>query len=255
LAAFDPNDITSPFYDPQPWTDVIEVERVCCWDPLPPGGPWFTISNQGDVIGIGENSSPFGARCRIFTRSASGQGIAQTLRNVLGSDYKITMLTDEVFWAGGAYIELFFGGCAGKLMSCADGPGLLGVTGIGCTCKGRYVADQWRVNYIDECRVIIQARYTVQLALTGITLSAGNNRQEIEVPPGSGNFECRCAGSLSSVAATFTSIDAVLVTYGNNITGASWNFDFDFALNPSECDGVPGNCTWCNMGGSNINVT
>lgn len=246
LVVYSANDITSPFYDPQPWRDVIEVERVCCWRELPPGGPWFTISGSGDVIGIGENSSPFGQRCRIFTRSASGQGIANTLRTVLGTDYKVTILGDEVYWAGGQTFELLFGGCSGKLMSCSDD---------GCSCKGRYNADDWRINYIDECRVVIQARHDLQLALQGITVAACNNRQEIEVPPGSGNYFCRCAGSASCVSAIFTCTDVVLIEYGVNITGSSWGFDYDFNLDPNQCDGAPGNCTWCNMGGSVASVT
>lgn len=243
------NDPVSPFYDPQPWTDVIEIARVCCWSP-PPAYQWFTISSAGDIMGIGDQNPgptpPVGHRCNVITQSASGQSMAQALQVFLGTDYNITILTDEVYWAGGPYYELVYGGCAGKLMSCADN---------GCGCKGRYPADEWRVNYIDDCRAVVQARHATAMTIDKITFSVNSNVQEIEVPPGSGNYFCRCAGSSSGVAASVVPTAAVLITYGNNITGSSFSFDYDFATDPNQCDGAPGNCTWCNMGGQLPTVT
>jgi len=243
------NDPISPFYDPQPWTDVIEIERVCCWE-RPPDYQWFTISGAGDIMGIGDQNPgpvPIGHRCNVITQSASGQSMAQALRVFLGADYKIMVLTDEVYWAGGAYYELVWAGCAGKLMSCEDQRG--------CGCKGRYLADEWRVNYIDDCRAVVQARHFSAMAIGAITFSVNSNVQESEVPPGSGNYVCSCAGSSSGVAASVVPTNAVLITYGNNITGSSFSFDYDFVTDPNQCDGAPGNCTWCNMGGGLPTVT
>lgn len=241
FAFYNVNDPISPFYDPQPWTDVIEIERVCCWE-RPPLYQWFTISSAGDVIGIGDQNPhppPVGHRCNIITQSASGQSMAQALRNFLGPDYKITNLTDEVFWAGGPYYELVFGGCAGKLMSCSDN---------GCGCKGRYPSDQWRVNYIDDCRAVVQARYQTAMNISGISWSVNSNIQEIESPPGSGIYYCRCSGSSCSLGGTIVPTAAILIKYGVDVRPADMYFDWDFATNPNQCDGAPGNCTWCNRG-------
>lgn len=244
LVFYNVNDPLSQFYDPQPWTDVIEIERVCCWK-IPPAYQWFTISGSGDIMGIGDQAPPpgppVGHRCNVITQSASGQSMAQALRDFLGTDYKITVLTDEVYWAGGAYYELVFGGCAGKLMSCEED---------GCGCKGRYLSDEWRVNYIDDCRAIVQARHAIAMSIGGISFGCGSNVQELEIPIGSGNYFCRCSGSTNGVGATMVATKAILITYGQNITGSSFAFDFDFNTDPNQCDGVPGNCSWCNMGGA-----
>jgi len=241
FAFYNVNDPVTPFYDPQPWTDVIEIERVCCWDP-PPAYQWLTISASGDIIGIGDQNPtppPVGHRCNIITQSASGQGLSQALQSFLGSDYKVSMLSNEVFWAGGPFYELVFGGCAGKLMSCeADG----------CSCEGRYPSDEWRVNYIDNCRAVVQARYVTAMNISEIGWEIQSNVQELEIPAGSGNYFCRCSGAPCELGGRIVPTAAVLIQYGVTVDPAAMAWDFDFVSDPNQCDGAAFNCTWCNRG-------
>jgi len=231
FAFYNVNDPVTPFYDPQPWTDVIEIERVCCWDP-PPAYQWLTISASGDIIGIGDQNPtppPVGHRCNIITQSASGQGLSQALQSFLGSDYKVSMLSNEVFWAGGPFYELVFGGCAGKLMSCeADG----------CSCEGRYPSDEWRVNYIDNCRAVVQARYVTAMNISEIGWEIQSNVQELEIPAGSGNYFCRCSGAPCELGGRIVPTAAVLIQYGVTVDPAAMAWDFDFVSDPNQCDGA-----------------
>jgi len=165
--------------------------------------------------------------------------MAQALQAFLGADYKITILTDTVFWAGGPFYELLFPGCAGKLMSCAE---------RGCGCEGRYPADEWRVNYIDDCRAVVQARYVTAMNIASISWEIQSNVQELEIPPGSGNYFCRCSGAPCELGGKIVPTAAVLIQYGVVVEPAAMLWDFDFATDPNQCDGAPFNCTWCNRG-------
>lgn len=236
------NDPAGTWYDPQPWTDAIEIVRNCCWDP-PPGYPWLTITDGGDLLGIGDQNPtppPAGHRCYVVTQSASSQTIAAFLQTTLGPSYVVRSMTNIVYWAGDFYAEALTGSCAGKLMSSADP----------CGCKGRYLCDEWRVNYLDDCRAVIQCRHSTALRLGGFGWSMKNLVQEIEFPIGSGNYICRCLGTSIGVGGGVIGTNAIVLKYGNTITPSMFTIDYDFALAPNYCTVAPYNCTWCTMGGS-----